>query len=105
MKLSDKQFQDICTIISKDTFAFMKRKLTRQLNIVSKGDPKQIDTDTVINIIVATLAVLDGNMLTTCKTLFKGMNGYDISMEKLLLSHHKTMMKMLDSVEEKGKLN
>src|SRR5690242_10316936 len=104
MKLSDKQFQDTCSIIAKDTFNFMKRKLTRQLNILSKGDPKLIDTNTVVNIIIATCGVLDGNMINTARTIFKGTMGYDIDLDKLLLTHQSTLMKMIN-MNEKEKLN
>lgn len=106
MKLSDKQFQSACEVIAKDTFKFMKRKLTRQLNIISKGDPNRVDVNTVVNIIIASCGILDGNMITIAASIFKGITGDNINMNKLLLTHNTTLMKFVDSVEDKKeKLN
>lgn len=90
MKLKDEVFQSTCEKISRDSFKIIKRKITKELDSLSKGNPKIIDENTVVNIILTSLALLDGNMMIVCRNICKNLN-----MEKLLSSHQTLMKKVI----------
>jgi hypothetical protein len=90
MKVSDEKFQQVCEKISRESYKIFKRKITRELDSLSKGNPKLIDENTVVNIILTSLALLDGNMIIVCRNICKNLN-----MEKLLKSHQILMQKVI----------
>lgn len=101
MKVSDDKFREVCEKISRESYKIFKRKITRELDSLSKGNPKLIDENTVVNIILTSLALLDGNMIIICKNICKNLN-----MEKLLKSHSVLMEKVINEAPlQKEKVN
>lgn len=96
MKLTDEQFKKVCKKLSRDIFKYMKRKISSELNILSKGNPKLIDVNTTVNVIITSLGILDGNMINICRKVYKGINSEEIDIKKLLTLHQHIINQMLE---------
>lgn len=105
MKLSEKVFKNTCEKLSEDFFKYIKRKITRELNILSKGNAKLIDINTTVNIIIHSLGVSDGNIINMCRNIYEGIKGHEIDMEKLLTLHQEIINEILDLHKCKEKSN
>lgn len=91
MQLSDDKFKDICEKISQESYKFFKRKIKRELESLSKGNLKLIDENTIVNVVITSLALLDGNMMIVCKNMCKNLN-----MKKVLASHQAIFEKLIN---------
>lgn len=105
MKLSDAQHKKVCSKLSEDIFKYMKRKIQRELNILSKGNPKLVDVNTVINITISSLGLLDGNIINVCRNVYKGIIGEEIDMKKLLALHQHVISQVTEFHSCKETLN
>jgi hypothetical protein len=105
MKLSDDQFKKVCEIISQNVFKYMKRKIQREFNILSNGNTKLIDVNTIINIVITSLAILDGNIINTCRNVYKAIYDSDIDMKKLLALREHVINQVLEKYLCKETLN
>lgn len=91
IKLTDEQFKVICEKVSKDSFKFMKKKITKELETVSKGNTKLIDSNTALNVVITSTSILSGNMLNLCKIICK-----DVNIEKLWALHNTIINSYID---------
>lgn len=105
MKLTDEQFKKVCEKLSQDIFKYMKRKISRELNILSKGNPKLIDVNTMVNVTITSLGILDGNMINVCRNVYKGIYSEEIDIKKLLALHQHIINQMIEVHSCKETLN
>lgn len=105
MKISEKVFQDTCQKLSQDFFKYMKKKIIKELNILSNGNAKVIDVNETISITIHCLGIADGNIINMCRDIYKGIKGQEINIEKLLELHQIVINQILNLHKCNQKLN
>jgi len=99
-KLSDKEIKSTSDAIARTTFDFMKRKLTRQLDNLYKGDHHP-DYNDIVNITTMALAQLDTNMLILTRKAFETATNSKMNFSLMMHYYMQDVMSILEQDERK----
>ena len=100
--LSHEQIMESSVRISKDIFKMYKKILTKELDYIqTKLKSKDIDMSCIVNLMIASLAQIDSNVLIMTKNTFKGSTGFEIDFVKMMNLYLQDVLSIMNEDEQK----
>lgn len=94
--ITSKEYIKICERVSKETYEFMQKKITKEIKNIGKGSENEINVNIIGGLIMQSTAVLDENLLRAVKALYRKFDPASHAYIELMTMYFVQLLKSLD---------